>query len=60
MAVRLTFPRKYTRAQIEWRMDELALQFQRTHDPKIVRKLSNLTRLLARMEGRLPYRKDYH
>jgi hypothetical protein len=56
MATRLTFPRKFSRAQIEWRMDEIELQFQRTRVEKLIRKLSALSRLLARMDGRLPFR----
>jgi len=47
MVTRLTFPRKYTRQQIEGRMDELSLQFQRTPHVKIIRKISALNRLLA-------------
>jgi hypothetical protein len=60
VATRFTFPRKHTRQQIEWRMDELSLQFQRTPHVKIIRKISALNRLLARMEGRGPYRDKVH
>jgi len=60
MAIRLSFPRKYDRQQIEWRMDELSLQFQRTPHVKIIRKISALSRLLARMDGRLPHRDKFH
>ena len=42
-------PKRFTRGQIEWRMDELALQFQRTHDKKLITVIANLSRVLARM-----------
>jgi hypothetical protein len=60
MATRLTFRRKFSRAQIEWRMDALSLEFQRTPDQKLIRKLAALNRLLARMEGRTLYRKNFN
>jgi hypothetical protein len=39
-------------------MDELALQFQRTHDKKIIAQIFALSRLLARMKDRMPDRKN--
>ena len=56
----LRFPTKYSRAEIEWRMDQLSLQFQKTPHVKIIRKISALNRLLARMDGRVPYREKFH
>jgi hypothetical protein len=52
MPIQFILPKKFTRAQIEWRMDDLALQFQRTRDKKIMDQISALRRLLARMDGR--------
>jgi hypothetical protein len=52
MPIQFILPKKFTRAQIEWRMDDLALQFQRTRDKKIMDQISALSRLLARMDGR--------
>jgi hypothetical protein len=54
MPIQFILPRKFTRAQIGWRMDELTLHFQRTQDKKIIAQISALGRLLARMDGRLP------
>jgi hypothetical protein len=51
MVVQFFLPRKFTRAEIEWHVDELALKFQRTTDKKILAQISALTRLLAKMEG---------
>jgi hypothetical protein len=53
MPIQFILPKKFTRAQIEWRMDELALHFQRTQDKKIIAQISALSRLLAKMDGRL-------
>ena len=47
--------RKYTRRQIESRTDRLALKYQSTPDPKIIRELSNLSRLLLRLRPRENY-----
>jgi len=60
MATLLRFPTKHSRAEIEWRMDQLSLQFQKTPHVKIIRKISALNRLLARMDGRVPYRQKFH
>jgi hypothetical protein len=53
MAIQFVLPKKFTRAQIEWRMDELALQYQRSSDKKIIAQISALSRLLRKMEDRL-------
>ncbi len=58
MPIQFILPRKFTRAQIEWRMDELTLHFQRTRDKKIMAQISALSRLLAKMDGRLDSPKD--
>ena len=42
----------FTRAQIEWRVDELALQFQGTKNKKLLQQIAALNRLLARMDDR--------
>jgi hypothetical protein len=39
MPIQFILPKKFTRAEIEWRMDELALKFQGTHDKKSSPKL---------------------
>jgi hypothetical protein len=54
MAVQFFLPKKFTRADIEWHVDELALKFQRTTDRKIIAQISALTRLLAKMDGSVP------
>ena len=58
MPIRFILPKKFTRDQIEVRMDELAIQFQRTHDKKIMAQISALSRLLARMDSRRSDLKD--
>lgn len=45
-------PKKFTRAQIECRMDDLTPQFQRMRDKKIMAQISALSWLLAKMDGR--------
>lgn len=52
MPIQFILPKKFTRAQIEWRMDELALQFQGTKDRKIIAQIAALNRLLAKMDAR--------
>jgi hypothetical protein len=52
MPIDFILPRKFTRAQIEWRVDELALQFQDTKDKKLLAQIAALNRLLARMDDR--------
>jgi len=52
MPIQFILPKKFTRAQIEWRMDELALQFQGTKDKKIIAQITALNRLLAKMDAR--------
>jgi len=50
MRIQFILPKKFTRAQIEWRMDELALKFQGTRDKKILAQIGALNRVLARMD----------
>ena len=40
MPIQFILPKKFTRAQIEWRMDELALQFQGTKDKKLLAQIA--------------------
>ena len=51
MPIQFILPKKFTRAQIEWRMDELALQFQGTKDRKIIAQIAALNRVLAKMDA---------
>lgn len=37
MPIQFILPKKFTRDQIEYRMDELTLEFQRTRDKKLRR-----------------------
>jgi len=39
MPIQFILPKKFTRDQIEWRMDELALQFQGTKDKKLLAQI---------------------
>lgn len=50
MPIQFILPKKFTRAQIEWRVDELALQFQGTKDKNIIAQIAALNRLLAKMD----------
>ena len=52
MPIHFILPKKFTRAQIEWRVDELALRFQGTKNKKLLAQIAALNRLLARMEDR--------
>jgi len=52
MPIHFILPKKFTRAQIEWRVDELALRFQGTKDKKLLAQIAALNRLLARMNDR--------
>jgi len=52
MPIHFILPKKFTRAQIEWRVDELALRFQGTKDKKLLAQIAALNRLLARMDDR--------
>jgi len=52
MPIQFVLPKKFTRAQIEWRVDELALQFQGTKNKKLLQQIAALNRLLARMDDR--------
>lgn len=52
MPIHFVLPKKFTRAQIEWCVDELALQFQGTKDKKLLQQIAALNRLLARMDDR--------
>ena len=54
MPIQFILPKKFTRAQIEWRVDELALQFQGTKDKKIIAQIAALNRVLAKMDGGVP------
>jgi len=54
------FPTKHSRAEIEWWIDQLSPQIQRTPHVKIIREISALNRGLARMDGRLPHRDKNH
>ena len=54
LPIQFILPKKFSREQIEVRMDELAVQFQRTGDKKWVAQISALSRLLARMKDRDP------
>jgi hypothetical protein len=58
MAIQFLLPKKFTRAEIEWHVDELALKFQRTNDKKIIAQISALSRLLAKMDGQVPDHSD--
>jgi hypothetical protein len=49
MPIQFILPKKFTRAEIEWRVDELARQFQRTKDKKITAQIAALNRVLAKM-----------
>ncbi len=51
MPIQFILPKKFTRAQIEWRMDEMALQFQGTKDKKLIAQIAALNRLVAKMEA---------
>jgi hypothetical protein len=53
-AVPLEFilPKKFTRAEIEWRVDELALHYQGSRDKRLLAQIAALNRLLARMDER--------
>jgi hypothetical protein len=51
MPIQFILPKQFTRAQIEWRVDELALQFQGTKDKKIIAQIAALNRLLAKMDA---------
>jgi hypothetical protein len=51
MPIQFILPKKFTRAQIESRVDELALQFQGTKDKKIIAQIAALNRVLARMDA---------
>jgi hypothetical protein len=51
MPIQFILPKKFTRAQIEWRVDELALQFQGTKDKKILAQIAALNRVLAKMDA---------
>ena len=52
MPIQFILPKKFTRAQIEWRMDELALQFQGAKDKKIIAQIAALTRVIIKMVAR--------
>ena len=51
MPIQFILPKKFTRAQIEWRMDELALKFQGTKDKKIIAQIAALNRILVKMDA---------
>jgi hypothetical protein len=54
MPIQFILPKKFTRAEIEWHMDELSLKFQQSYDKKIIAQISALSRLLAKMNDRDP------
>jgi hypothetical protein len=54
--IQFFLPKKFTRTEIEWHVDELALKFQRKNDRKIIAQISALNRLLAKMDGEAPDR----
>ncbi len=51
MPIQFILPKQFTRAQIEWRVDELALQFQGTKDKKLIAQIAGLNRVLAKMDA---------
>ena len=52
MPIQFILPKKFTRAQIEWRLDEMALQYQGSKNKKLLAQIAALNRLLARMDER--------
>lgn len=52
MPIQFILPKKFTRDQIECRMDELSIQFQRNPDKKIAAQIAALNRLLSKMSER--------
>jgi hypothetical protein len=54
MPIYFILPKKFTRAEIEWQMDELALRFQGTKDKKLLAQIAALNRLLVRMDAHNP------
>jgi len=52
MPIQFILPKKFTRADIEWHVDTLALKFQGTTDKKIIAQIAGLNRLLAQMDAR--------
>ena len=51
MPIEFILPKKFTRADMEWHMDELSLRFQGTKDKKIIAQIAALNRLLAKMDA---------
>ena len=51
MPIQFILPKKFTRAEIEWRMDELALEFQGTKDKKLIAQIAALNRVLNEMDA---------
>ena len=51
MPIEFILPKKFTRAQVELRVDELSLQFQGTKDKKLIAQIAALNRVLARMDA---------
>mgnify|MGYP003574957904 FL=1 len=52
MPIQFILPKQFTRAQIEWHVDELALQFQGTKDRRIIAQIAGFNRLLAKMDAK--------
>jgi hypothetical protein len=52
MPIHFILPKKFTRADIEWQMDQLALRFQGTKDKKLIGQIAALNRLLVKMDSR--------
>lgn len=50
MPIQFILPKRFTRAQIEWRVDELVLQYQGKRDKKIIAQIAALNRVLAKMD----------
>ena len=51
MPIQFILPKKFTRAQIELQVNELARQFRGTKDKKISAQIAALNRVLAKMDG---------
>ena len=58
MPIEFILPKKFTRAEIEWRVDMLSLRFQGSKDKKLLAQIAALNRLLARMDERETIKTD--
>ena len=52
MPIHFILPKKFTRDDIEWYVDTLALKFQGTKDKKIIAQIAALNRLLVKIDAR--------